>query len=143
MHATARSEALISLVQGGRVMRGVRLLLNLMEPRTENLTARFLATTQVNVSWIYEDVEGFLYKNVDGSVVANSGAQSEKFKLREKNGDDVSFEVIIRKVKETFVFVTDHPEMKRKNYPLKVYVAPDELIFYFEDAYNRSYFHLS
>ncbi|MDT7806779.1 MAG: hypothetical protein QOJ70_592 [Acidobacteriota bacterium] len=84
-----------------------------------------------------------MYKGVDGSVVANADAQSVKFKLREKNGDDVSFEVIIRKVKETFIFVTDHPEMEKKNYPLKVYVAQDELMFYFKDAYNRSYFHLS
>jgi hypothetical protein len=113
-----------------------------MKSRTENLITQFLSTTQVKVSWIYEDEEGFLYENI-GNVVANSDAQSVKFKLQEKNGDDLSFEVIIRKVQDSFIFVTDHPEMEKKNYPLKIYVAPDELVFYFEDAYNRSYFHLS
>jgi hypothetical protein len=114
-----------------------------MESQIVNLIAQFLNTKQVKVSWIYEDVEGFLYEGVDGSIVANANAQSVKFKLQEKNGDDVSFEVIIRKVKDFFIFVTDHPEMEKKNYPLKIYVAPDELLFYFEDAYNRAYFHLS
>jgi hypothetical protein len=114
-----------------------------MESRIENLLAWLLNTKQVRVSWVYEDVEGSLYKSVDGSIVANADAQSVKFKLQEKNGDDVSFEVIIRKVKDSFIFVTDHPEMEKKNYPLKIYVAPDELLFYFEDAYNRTYFHLS
>ena len=116
-----------------------------MQPRIEkeNLTARLLATQQIKVSWIYEDEEGFLYRNIEESIVANSKAQSVKFKLQEKNGDDVAFEVIIRKLRGSFFFVTDHPEMESKNYPLKIYVAPDELVFYFEDAYNRAYFHLS
>lgn len=109
----------------------------------ENLTARLLATEQIKVSWIYEDEEGFLYKNIEKSIIANPKAQSLKFKLQEKNGDDVTFEVIIRKSKDSFFFVTDHPQMENKNYPLKLYVAPEELVFYFEDAYNRAYFHLS
>jgi hypothetical protein len=84
-----------------------------------------------------------LYENVEESVVANLKAQSVKFKLQEKNDDDVPFEIIIKKSKDTFFFVTDHPQMERKNYPLKLYVASDELVFYFEDAYNRAYFHLN
>ncbi len=109
-----------------------------MDANTENSVAQFLAAKHASASWIYEDVEGFLYESVDGSVIANSDAQSVKFKLREKNGDDVSFEVIIRKVKDSFIFVTDHPEMEKKNYPLKLFIAPDEMVFYFEDAYNRA-----
>ncbi|MBA2646549.1 MAG: hypothetical protein H0U81_07100 [Pyrinomonadaceae bacterium] len=65
--------------------------------RDERLTARLLATQQVKVSWIYEDEEGFLYENVEESVVANLKAQSVKFKLQEKNDDDVPFEIIIKK----------------------------------------------
>ena len=111
--------------------------------KDESLIARFMVTQQVKVSWVYEDEEGFLYKNVEGSVVANSKAQSVKFKLQEKNSDDVPFEVIIKKLKGTFFFVTDHPQIDSKDYPLKLFVAPDELVFYFEDAYNRAYLHLS
>ena len=134
---------MLDALNARRVMPGVRLLLNLMESKTENSVEQFLAAKHVSASWVYEDVEGFLYESVDSSVAANSDAQSVKFKLQEKNGDDVSFEVIIRKVKDSFIFVTDHPEMEMKNYPLKLFVAPDELVFYFEDAYNRAYFHLS
>jgi|ERR1043165_1119670 hypothetical protein len=108
----------------------------------QDLIARILATKQIKVSWIYEDEAGFLYKNVDGSIVSNPKTQSLRFELKEKNGDDYNFEVIIRKVKDSYFLKIDYPEMEGRNYPLKIYVSPDEIVLYFEDAYNRAYFHL-
>lgn len=113
------------------------------QSKDENLLARFLATQQVKASWVWEDEEGFLYNNVEGSIIPNPNAQSIKFKLQEKNGDDLPFEMIIRKSKDAFFFVTDHPQMEKGNYPCKLFVASDELVFYFEDTHNRAYFHLS
>jgi hypothetical protein len=73
-----------------------------------DLSSRVLAAKQVKVSWI-EDVHGYLYKSVDGSIVANPGALSLRFTLTETTGDSGEYEAIIRKVKGTFVFKSGYP----------------------------------
>jgi hypothetical protein len=108
-----------------------------------DITSRILATKQVRSSWI-EDVEGYLYESVDGSIIANPDALSLRFKLKETSADGGGdFEVVIRRVDESFVLKSDCPGMENKSFPLTVYTAPDDLLLYAEDSYNRIYFHLS
>lgn len=103
---------------------------------------RLLRTKHITVSWVYEGTEGYIYKSVPGTVVSSEETQSLRFELAEKNGDDENFEVIIRKRNGSFILKADHPEMKSREYPLKEYLAPDELVFYLQDENNRAYFHL-
>ena len=110
-----------------------------------DITSRVLAVKQIRVSWI-EDVEGYLYESVDGSIVANPRTRSLRFKLKETTGDSDDFEAIIRKVEESFVFKSDCPGMENITLALKVYVefgAADSLLLYAEDPYNQIYFHLT
>lgn len=102
---------------------------------------RLLTATQITVSWLYEDKEGFVYKSVPDSIVANEQARSLRFELAEKNGDDDNFEVVIRGSNGSFTLKADHPEMKDREYPLKGYSGPDELVFFLQDDKNRAYFH--
>ena len=106
------------------------------------LVARLLDAKEIMVSWLFEDTEGYVYKNVPGTLVANEQTQSLRFELSEKNGDDDNFEVIIRRGNGSFTLKADHPEMKDREYVLKGYLAPDELVFYLQDDNNRAYFHL-
>jgi hypothetical protein len=108
-----------------------------------DVTGRILGTTQVAVSWVYEETESFLYKSVPGTIVANVSARSLRFELKEKNGDDANFEVVIRNTNGSYVLKADHPEIENQEFPLKVYLASDELVLFLEDANNRAYFHLS
>jgi hypothetical protein len=108
-----------------------------------DVTGRILSTKQVAVSWVYEDTESYLYKNVPGTIVANPSARSLRFELKEKNGDDENFEVVIENTNGSYVLRADHPEIDNQEFPLKVYLASDELVLYLEDANNRAYFHLS
>jgi hypothetical protein len=108
-----------------------------------DVTGRILSTKQVAVSWVYEDTESFLYKNVPGTIVANPTARSLRFELKEKNGDDENFEVVIKNTNGSYILKADHPEIDNQEFPLKVYLASDELVLYLEDANNRAYFHLT
>jgi hypothetical protein len=109
-----------------------------------DLTARILSTKQIAVSWVYEDTEGFLYNNVPGTILVNASAQSIRFELKEKNGDDNdNFEVVIKNTNGSYILKADHPEMGNQEFPLKVYSASEELVLYLEDANNHAYFHLS
>lgn len=107
------------------------------------LAHRILTANAIAVSWIYEDIEGLLYENVEGSIVANAHAGTLRFELREKNGQDDNFEVIIRNSNGSYTLMADHPEMQDRPYPLKVHVGSDEVVLYLEDARNRAYFHLT
>lgn len=107
------------------------------------VTGRILSTKQIAVSWVYEDTESFLYKNVPGTIVANPSARSLRFELKEKNGDDENFEVVIKNTNGSYILKADHPQIENQEFPLKVYLASDELVLYLEDANNRAYFHLS
>lgn len=104
---------------------------------------RLLTATQITVSWLYEDTEGFTYKSVPGTIVANEQTRSLRFELTEENGDDDNFEVIIRSSNGSFTLKADHPEMKNREFSLKGYSGSDELVFYLQDENNRAYFHLS
>lgn len=108
-----------------------------------DLTGRILSTRHVSVSWVYENTEGYVYENVSGSIVPNVGTGSLRFELKERNGDDQNFEVIIRKSNGSYVLFADHPEIKNQEFPLTVFLGSDELVFYLEDLANRAYFHLS
>lgn len=107
------------------------------------MTGRILSTKRVAVSWVYENTEGFIYENVPGTIVANPSAKSLRFELKEKNGDDENFEVVIKNTNGSYTLKADHPEIAKQEFPLKPYMASDELVLYLEDASNRAYFHLS
>jgi hypothetical protein len=107
-----------------------------------DIYSRLLEAKEITVSWLYEGTEGFIYKSVPGSIVANPQTQSLRFELTEKNGDDDNFEVIIRSTNGAFSLKADHPEMKNREYTLKGYLGSDELVFYLHDDNNRAYFHL-
>lgn len=108
-----------------------------------DITGRILSTKQIAVSWVYEDTEGFLYENVPGTIVANPSNRSLRFELKENNGDDENFEVVIKNANGSYFLKADHPEIENQEFPLKVYLASDELVLYLEDTNNRAYFHLS
>jgi hypothetical protein len=108
-----------------------------------DITSRILAAKQITVSWICDNVHGYLYEIVNGSIVANAEALSLRFELREKDGEDDAFEVIVTRSGELHVLRVDYFGMEDRDYPLKVYVSPDEIILYFEDVHNRAHFHLS
>jgi hypothetical protein len=108
-----------------------------------DIADRFFETKEVLVSWVHEDTEGYIYKSVPGTIVANRKAESLRFELTEKNSDGENFEVIIRSVKGLFMLKADHPVMKNREYSLKLYSAPDEVVFYLQDEANQAYFHLS
>jgi hypothetical protein len=113
--------------------------------RNKNLsdvTKRILETTEVIVSWLFEDTEAFLYNSVPGSIVANSDARSLRFELTEKNGDDENFEAVIKPQNGSYVLKADHPEIQNQEFPLKVYLSSDEVVLYLENANNRAYLHL-
>lgn len=107
------------------------------------LSGRILSTKHVSVSWVYENTEGYVYENVSGSIVPNVGTGSLRFELKERNGDDQNFEVIIRRSNGSYVLFADHPEIKNQEFPLTVFLGSDELVLYLEDLTNRAYFHLS
>lgn len=108
-----------------------------------NVTNQILRTKRVSVSWLYEGTEGFQYYSVPGTIMANPQAKSLRFELREENGDDENFEAVIKPKNGSYILRTDHPEIENHEFPLKVYLASDELVLYLEDASNRAYFHLS
>ena len=75
--------------------------------------------------------------------MANPSSKSLRFELTERNGDDDNFEVVIRKQNATYILRADHPEIEKREFPLKLYQGSEELVFYLEDSSNRAYFHLS
>ena len=116
-----------------------------LKTKDTDITSRVLAAKQIRVSWI-EDVEGFVYESVDGSIVANPRTRSLRFKLKETTGDSENFEAIIRNEEESFVFKSDCPGMEDITLALKVYVEfgpAESLLLYAEDSYNQIYFHLN
>jgi len=75
--------------------------------------------------------------------LANPKTWSLRFELKEKNGDDENFQVIIRKVEDSYVFKADYVNFEDRDCKLRLFTDLEEMIFYFEDADNRVYFHLS
>lgn len=95
----------------------------------------------IKVVWLYEG-EIYLYENVPRSIVANSKAVSVRFELKDLYEEDDNFEVIIKRDGNSYVFKTDYYEDSGSMFPLRAFVAKDEVIFYHEGSEGHIYFHL-
>lgn len=100
-----------------------------------------LNLNHIKVAWLYED-DIYLYESVPGSIVANSKTESIRFELRDLYDEDDNFEVIIQNNDDSYFFKTDYYEEAEGTFPLKAFVAQDEIIFYHEGSEGQVYFHL-
>lgn len=98
---------------------------------------------RVKVVWAYEG-NSYLYHDLPGSLADNQESESIRFVLQEDEGQDRNLEVVIQKKdNDSYIFKTDYYEEPEKEYPLKTFASPDELLFYFEGNEGIAYFHLS
>jgi hypothetical protein len=98
---------------------------------------------QIDVVWAHEG-SSYVYRVLPGSQIVNPDSESISFVLREIDGQDKSFEVVIQKKNSaSYIFKTDYYEEPEKEYPLKPFASPDELLFYFKGNEGIAYFHLS
>jgi hypothetical protein len=102
----------------------------------------FESTTSVHAVWA-DDGSSYVYEAVPESVDGNDQSRSIRFNLREIDGQDSDLQVVIQQKSDgSHVFKTDYYEDPEREYPVKQFVAGDELLFYFEGKEGLAYFHL-
>jgi hypothetical protein len=93
--------------------------------------------------WAFEG-KSYVYEAVPDTLASNQNAQSIRFELREIEDEDENLEVVIQKRKDgSYFFKTDYYDEPEKEYPLKAFTSPDEIIFYSTEIEGVAYFHLS
>jgi hypothetical protein len=98
---------------------------------------------EVRVVWT-DDGSSYVYEAVPNSVVAGGTSESIRFELREVDSQDENLEVVIQKKSDdSYVFKTDYYHDPEREYPLRLFVADDELVFYFNGKEGIAYFHLA
>src|ERR1044072_8684150 len=97
--------------------------------------------TRIRVTWVYEQ-EIYLYESVPGTIVSASKPESIRFQVSNKLEDTDNFEVVIRKDKGNYFFKTDYYDNAEQEFPLKPFIARNEMILYYEGSEGRAYFHV-
>jgi hypothetical protein len=96
----------------------------------------------IKANWIWEGENGFSYESVPGSIVSNADFSRLRFILKEINGNDDSFEVLIIRSSNSFSAKIDYPGLEDRIFPLKAFVSENETVLYLESFHNLAYFHL-
>jgi hypothetical protein len=109
----------------------------------ENSMINFNSVKKIDVVWAYEG-SSYIYQALPTSLRVSQDSNSISFVLREVDGQDQNFEVVIqRKTSGSYMFKTDYYEDPETEYPLKQFTSSDELLFYFKGSEGMAYFHLS
>lgn len=103
----------------------------------------FKAVSTVDVTWIVDDEEAYVYRLESGSLVVDPGFDSIRFRIAEVNGRDDSFEVLLLKRDNCFFARFDYPGLEGTDYPLSLSRAADEVLLYRVTRRSRVYIHLS
>jgi hypothetical protein len=112
------------------------------EEKLESMRS-FNSVKRVSVVWA-DDGSSYVYEAVPNSVIGNQNSASIRFELREVDGQDENLEVVVQQKNDgSYVFKTDYYENPEREYPLKLFVADDELLFYFNGKEGVAYFHLA
>ena len=99
-------------------------------------------TIRIKANWIWEAENGFSYESVPGSIASNADLDTLRFTLKEINGNDDSFEVLITRSSNSFSAKIDYPGLQDRIFPLKAFVSENETVLYLESPQNLAYFHL-
>ena len=107
------------------------------------ISERFISTGAVQVHWIWDDQDGYIYDSEPESLRNNPASGTIRFVLRERNGDDDKFEILIKQEGDEFFARIDYESLDDREHKLKLYVGNEDLVLYLETVHNRVYFHLS
>lgn len=108
-----------------------------------NKMISFSSIKRISVLWAH-DGASWQYNAIPDSIEASPTSESVRFELREIDGQDHDLEVVIQqKVDDSYVFKIDYYDDPEREYPLRLFAADDELLFYFNGKDGSAYFHLA
>ncbi len=103
----------------------------------------FNSIKRISVLWA-DDGRSWQYNAIPDSGAASPTSESLRFELRDIDSQDDNLEVVIQQKSDgSYSFKTDYYDEPAREYPLRLFVADDELLFYFNGKEGSAYFHLA
>ena len=100
-----------------------------------------LAASEVMVNWIEDDSGGYVYEAIPASLNRNEKIKTIRFELREVNGDDRDFEVVVFFKESRPYAKIDYPDFKGTNFALTPFKSDESTLLFLESGRQKAYFH--